>query len=142
MKHLIMAIALAATSVIATAGELSLQLHGLSWHDKERSEFDHSGRDWNERNVGLGIRNTYSETWSVQAGFYRNSVDKTTAYAAVNYTPIQFGAVRIGTFAGLVSGYRHPWAAGGMVELGPVTIRITPPINRPLTIGVEVGIPF
>lgn len=146
MKTTLIALALMATGVNAAAADLSLQLHGPSWHAAPRAEFDSTGRQWDELNVGLGIRSTYSETWSVQAGFYRNSVDRTTVYAVVNYTPLQIGPVRMGVFGGLATGYPAgvPLGAGGMVQWGPVTLRIVPPIKKltPLTLGVEVGIPF
>lgn len=144
MKKYITAIALVLLATSTFAGELSLQLHGLSWHAAPRAEFDNTGREWNERNGGLGIRHTFSDTWSVQAGAYRNSVDRTTVYAVANYTPVQFGALRVGGFAGVGSGYRTPLLAGGLVELGPVSVRIIPPIKgtTPLTFGLEVGIPF
>ena len=146
MKKIITTLALALLATTACASDVwSLQLHGLSWHAAPRAEFDNTGREWNERNVGLGIRHTFSDTWSVQAGAFRNSVDRTTVYAVANYTPVQFGALRVGGFAGLGSGYKStPLLAGGLVELGPVSVRIIPPIKgtTPLTFGLEVGIPF
>lgn len=147
MKKFITTIALALLATTACASDVwSLQLHGLSWHAKPRAEFDSTGREWNERNVGLGIRHTFSDTWSVQAGAFRNSVDRTTVYAVANYTPVQFGGVRAGVFGGVVTGYPAgiPLGAGALVELGPVTVRIIPPIKgaTPLTLGLEVGIKF
>lgn len=144
MKTFALALALLATTACASDG-WSLQLHGLSWHAKPRAEFDSTGREWNERNVGLGIRHTFSDTWSVQAGAFRNSVDRTTVYAVANYTPVQFGALRVGGFAGLGTGYKStPLLAGGLIEVGPVSVRIIPPIKgaTPLTLGLEVGIKF
>lgn len=145
MNRLILTALLAFTAAAAPAGELSLQLHGLSWHAKPRAEFDSTGREWNERNVGSGIRHTFSDTWSVQAGAFRNSLDRTTVYAVANYTPVQFGALRVGGFAGLGTGYKStPLLAGGLIELGPVSVRVIPPIRglTPLTLGLEVGIPI
>lgn len=139
------AITLAVLATNTFAGELSLQLHGLSWHAQPRSDFERGGREWNERNVGLGVRNTFSEEWSVQAGFFRNSIDRTTVYAIASYTPLKLGAVRAGGFAGVGSGYRNaPLLAGGLLEVGPVSLRIIPPIKNltPLTIGGEVGVKF
>lgn len=135
-------LALATAALISTGvdAQTSLQLHGFSWHAQERG----SGRVWNERNVGLGIRHMYSDTWSVQAGAFRNSVDRTTVYVVGNYTPLQLGMVRAGVFDGLGTGYQKPVLAGGMVEIGPVSVRIIPPLPNvtPLTIGFELGIPF
>lgn len=146
MKKFITTIALVLLATTACASDVwSLQLHGLSWHAAPRAEFDQTHRDWNERNVGLGIRHTFSATWGVQAGAYRNSVDRTTVYAVANYTPVQFGALRVGGFAGLGSGYKStPLLAGGLIEIGPVTVRVIPRIKgqTPMTFGLEVGIPF
>ena len=49
-----------------------------------------------------------------------------------------------GVFAGVGTGYQKPVLAGGLVEIGPVSVRIIPPLPNvtPLTIGFEVGIPF
>lgn len=147
MKKFTAAIALALLATTAAASEgWTLQLHGLSWHAAPRAGFDNSNRDWNERNEGLGVRNTFSDTWSVQFGAYRNSIDRTTIYAVANYTPVQVGGVRIGGFAGIGSGYRQQpvFLGGGLVELGPVSVRIIPPVKgvTPLTFGLEVGVPF
>lgn len=159
IKTIVFTLALLATS--AFAGELSLQLHGLSWHATSRAEFNQPtptpvckkckvapvakpALQWNEANVGLGIRNTFSDDWSIQGGVYRNSVDETTVYAVANYTPLHIGPLRAGGFAGLASGYKKPVIAGGLIEAGPVSVRIIPEIKgvTPLTIGVEIGIKF
>lgn len=145
MNKLILATLLAFTAVAAPAGELSLQLHGLSWHAESRDKYGYVGQEWNERNFGLGLRYEYSDTWGVQAGAYRNSVDKTTVYVAANYTPLHIGPVRGGVFAGLGSGYpKTAVLAGGVVMIGPVTLRVIPRIKgqTPFTVGIELGVPL
>lgn len=146
MKRTIIALTLAllATTSFASDG-WSLQLHGLSWHAKPRAEFDNTGRGWQERNAGLGVRRTFSPDWSVQGGFYRNSIDRTSVYALANWTPVQAGPLRMGGFAGVASGYNSSAViAGALIELGPVSMRVIPPIRHitPLTLGFEVGIRF
>jgi hypothetical protein len=145
------ALAIIALGVAATASScsvmaqgLSLQLHGISLHTESRDKYDRTGRDWNERNYGGGLRYTFNPDWSVQAGVYRNSIDRTTVYGLATYTPLHIGPVRVGVFGGLATGYNAPVIGGVALELGPVTIRVVPKIKgaTPLVFGVEVGIPF
>lgn len=108
LKHLMAtAIALAITS--ATAGEWHLQLHGISKHDKPRI----SGKPWNEKNTGAGLRYQLDDTWGVQAGGYRNSYDRHSNYLMAQFTPLHLGQVHVGAFAGYVDGYGYDMPIGG-----------------------------
>jgi hypothetical protein len=144
----IIAIMLALSSFAAQAEESpwSIQLHGASWHAEERSKYENTAQDWNEVNPGVGIRYELDKTWAVQAGVYRNSIDKVSAYALADWTPIRAGSFSIGLFGGAVTGYNSApvVAAAGIVarqEFGrfAATWRVTPPVNRPTTVAFEVG---
>lgn len=144
MKKFTMTITLALLTTNTFAGELSLQLHGLSWHAEPRSNYARTTKPWNETNAGLGLRYTFSQQWSVQAGAYNNSTEKQTVYALATLTPLQMGPVRAGLFAGVATGYTVPVLGGAAVELGPVTVRVVPKVRNatPLVVAVEVGVPF
>jgi len=115
--------------------QTTIQLHGVSWHKTGT---------FNERNYGIGIRNQINQDLAFQVGYYKNSVNKDTFYSVINYTPLTVGPVAVGVFGGLASGYKTPLVGGAMVNIGYVTVRIIPPIRSitPLTLGLEVGIPF
>lgn len=68
---------------LAQAPSWHLQLHGLSKHSDEKAV----GK-WNERNWGTGVRYQHNPTWGVQGGTFRNSYDRQSAYAIVDYTPL------------------------------------------------------
>lgn len=137
-------VAATASSCSVMAGGLSLQLHGLSTHAESRGAYDRSGQPWNERNYGLGLRYTVSPEWSVQAGAYRNSINRNTVYAIATYTPLNLGPLRVGVFGGLASGYSAPVIGGLALEAGPVTFRVVPKVkgHTPFVVAVEYGIPF
>jgi hypothetical protein len=131
----------------------SLQLHGLSWHAESRAEFNGikppaptkpAPLKWDEFNVGLGLRYTHSDDWSTQFGLYKNSSDKTTAYALATYTPLDILGARVGVFGGLATGYSKPLVAGGAVEMGQFTLRVIPRIKgvTPGAVGIELGVPL
>ena len=146
----IIAIMLALSSFSAQAEDSpwSVQLHGASWHAEDRSRFDNTGRDWNEANIGAGMRYELDKTWSVQAGAYRNSIDKVSAYALADWTPIRAGSFSIGLFGGAVTRCnRAPVVpAAGIVarqDFGMLTAtwRVTPKISdvAPAVVVFEIG---
>ena len=69
-----------------------INLHTVSHHFSERQH----GKKWNEENLGLGLRREFSNDFSVQAGFYRNSIDRWSTYAIGEYTPLTFGNLHSG----------------------------------------------
>lgn len=70
----------------------------LSYHQNRQANF-------NERNYGLGWEHKISEDLSSTVGFYRNSVRRDSAYAAVLWQPLQIGPVKAGVMAGVINGY-------------------------------------
>jgi hypothetical protein len=97
-------------------------LHTVSYHENR-------DYDYNEVNLGLGYRHQLGNGWSAQAGVYRNSYRKTTAYLIGQKEWRVFGDIHAGVFAGLASGYNQPVAAGLMASLNGITIRAVPPIG-------------
>jgi len=75
-----------------------LQINGASYH------FDRD-RGFNERNYGLGLMYRISEDKAVAVGEYKNSINKTSHYAYLDYEPLKMGPVRAGVLAGTVDGY-------------------------------------
>jgi hypothetical protein len=150
MKAIItLLLALVSFASHADESQWSMQLHGASWPSDDRSKYDDSGRDWNEVNLGIGLRYELSPVWAVQAGVYHNSVDKTSAYVIGDWLPMQAGSFKLGLFVGGVTGYSAyaVTPAGGVVarhEFGKfsATWRAMPPIPKrtPLTVGFEIGI--
>lgn len=114
--------------VSQAAGAWHINLHTVSHHFSERKR----GKTWNEENLGLGIRREFSSNFSVQAGFYRNSIDRWSTYAIGEYTPLTFGNLHSGVYAGLRTNYTRPVmaAAGALVrwqgERYSVTVRAAP----------------
>lgn len=115
------------------AADLHVQLHGASAHMSPRA----NGLPWNERNWGGGVRAQLTPDWGVQAGTYQNSFNRVSKYAFVQYTPIDFGSVRAGAFAGYLSGYNLPAPVGaGAMATWQVTTRLSttlryvPPLGK------------
>lgn len=110
---------------------------------------DTHGEHYNSRNFGLGAERTDGNL-SYMAGAYRNSLDRTSAYALVGYAPIELGPFRFGIAAGAVTGYPRlnnghvgP-AAVGLIryESGRfgVNVVLIPPVEKssPITVGLQV----
>jgi len=135
-------ILLALWAPLANAQEPSwhLQLHGLSKHSDEKAV----GK-WNERNGGAGVRYQHSQTWGLQGGTFRNSYDRQTVYAIVDYTPLLGGSV--GLFGGVATGYVNEGPLiGGLLlrwqgERVSISARIIPKVRKEHTavIALEAG---
>ena len=139
MKTLIAPILLV-ISFGSSAGELSLQLHGFSKHSGPRPD----GVAWNERNYGLGLRYQINDDWSVQGGFYKNSMSNPVGYILGQWTPVHIGPVSAGVFGGFVAPQKMNAAAGAMVNAFGFTLRIVPKVDEwhPAFKTLEYGIKF
>lgn len=109
-------------------GDWHLVVHVRSWHASQPE-----GAPWNEANWGLGVRRDLSADWSVQAGAFRNSLKKHSAYAVADWAPWRHGAWSLGGSAGLIAGgyeeaYKPAVGVFGRVQLGDVgaTLRLFP----------------
>ena len=97
-------------------------LHTVSYH------FDRSQK-WNEKNYGVGYRYQRSDGWSYQTGIYRNSYFRDAVYVIVQREWYLQHGLRVGGFAGFVTGYDVPVAAGLMVSANNLTMRFVPPVG-------------
>lgn len=108
-----------------------------SWHfDRDKS--------YNENNFGLGLERRLSDTWSVSAGFFRNSFDRHTNYAFAGYTPIEYAGWRAGVVMGGVTGYEDgisPWFTGVATrDFGSVGLNLVfSPAGIALQVKLKVG---
>jgi hypothetical protein len=81
----------------AFADSILVSPGGVSYHlDRGR---------YNERNAGIILGYEKDESTAVIAGRYKNSLGKDSTFAAVRYTPLKIGPVRIGAVAGIADGY-------------------------------------
>lgn len=114
------------------AADLHVQIHGASKHTSQPQ-----GYEFNERNLGGGVRLQLNDRWGVQVGAYKNSYRRNTKYALFQYTPIDLGNVRAGVFGGYASGYAYkvPGVAGAMATWQvsgrlSTTVRYVPPVGK------------
>lgn len=143
---LLLAALLTAGTVLAQPTGQHLVLHGLSYHLHQRP----SGKAWNELNAGVGLRQDWGNGLSTQAGLYRNSIDRSSLYGLVDYTPLALGPLRLGGFAGLATGYSSELrvVGGGVVRLQgervSLTLRAIPKVsgNKSASTALELGWSF
>jgi Antimicrobial peptide resistance and lipid A acylation protein PagP. len=99
-------------STQAVPGRNWLQTGFMSYHlDRQQTH----ERNFREQNYGIGLEHKLSENSSVSVGYYRNSIDKDSYYAAYAYQPLKAGPVKIGALAGVVTGY--PLNNGGPIPM-------------------------
>jgi hypothetical protein len=143
MKKLFLVLAaVAATTTacrVSAQDQYSFVLHGASHHTKPRP----SGKEWNQFNAGIGLRLETANSLSYQAGIYRDSVFKNTAYGLVNYTPVQFSGLTMGGFVGAKHNGSLTAIVGALIKSNYATLRIAPaPQSKGLVYAVEFTIPF
>lgn len=147
-----------------TAGPWGLQVHVASVQPTQRA-----GAPWNGSNDGFAVRYAFDDTFALQAGHYRNEhtvqgYNFFANYAYGDYTPLHFGPVRLGVFAGAVSGYDDYCLTGAKVaamkEVGVApkaglvgryqwrlfngTLRLNPALRHagPASLSAELGFSF
>ena len=135
--------AIAATS--ATAADYSVVVHGASHHFTERAQ-----GNWNQSNLGLGLRSEFDKDLAAQVGFYHNSENKGSLYALADYTPLHLGPVSVGAFAGVATGYAKPAVpvAGAVARLHfgrtVLALRLAPKaaVGGSAVVSVEFALKF
>lgn len=142
MKKVVLLLTLV-TGTACAESSVHLQFHGASHHFRERG----GNIPWNEKNLGLGIRYQYSSMWGVQAGFFDNSVNRTTVYVVAQFSPIVVNGTSAGIYAGFATGYDEKWKnlLGGFFitqqwDQVSLTVRYVP-INRGV-LAFEAGVKF
>lgn len=156
--------ALAQVAPEKVASPWSLQVHVASVQPTQRA-----GAPWNTSNDGFAVRYAFSDTYAVQAGHYRNEhtvqgYNFFANYVYGDYTPLHLGPVRLGVFAGVVSGYDDYCLTGAkvteMTEVGlapkaglvgryqwrlfNATLRLNPALRHagPASLSAEFGFSF
>lgn len=139
MKKLLLSILLC-TSSFSYAGNFDILLHVKSWH---------SAGEFNERNTGIGVVYNQSKGTSYAVGVYRNSLNNTSAYALIQYLPIEYKALQAGIFAGAISGYPNAnIAAGALLKINTGDyyhqFQIVPKVQgvTPAVVGYSLGFKF
>jgi hypothetical protein len=75
----------------------------------------HAEAGYNNNTPGLGVLCDAGGDWRLAAGTYFNSVRKQSYYAGAAWQPVKIGAVKLGAYGGLATGYKPhavPFAAG------------------------------
>lgn len=137
MKRLFIAIAVLASMSAQAEGLIpdALVVHGASLHSKPRP----SGKAWNEVNYGLAAVWNVGEDTSLQAGAYKDSVFKPTAYVLVNYMPIHLGDMQLGGFVGAKVSDKVMPVIGLSASYKHVVLRLAPaPQSRGFVTTIEV----
>ena len=89
-----------------------LIVNGIAQH------LGHESHCHNHVTPGIGFEHPFSESWRLAIGAYSNSNCSESAYIAGAWLPLRYGALRLGTITGLVTGYRtSPAPAGGFVAV-------------------------
>ncbi len=121
---IIIALIVAAASFLptatASAGELGIDLFGLSYHLDRR---DDSGRRFNEFNYGLGVNYTFFSNdrsrYYLEGAIYHDSYNYTARFGAVGYDYRLFDQLYFGLIVGLIDS-RSVSDAGSIVGAVPM----------------------
>jgi hypothetical protein len=72
--------------VVSTAGEIGINIYGLSYHPDRR---DSAGKSFNELNVGIGLNYALYEThrsiFPIEGGIFKNSGGDVAKYIGAGY---------------------------------------------------------
>src|SRR5208337_4382088 len=90
----------------------------------------HPTRNFDEFNPGAGLECALTRQWAGAAGYFRNSLDRPSFYAAAIYTPkfAQWRWLHLGAVGGIITGYNY-----GRFGLGGPNNR-TGPLLAPVAI--------
>jgi len=97
MKKALIAIAIVATAP-AVMADVWINPGFYSYHLQR-------DRGFNNVNTGLGFEASLTDTYSVTAGFFRNSDRETSRYVGVYAMPFKAGAFKAGAAMGAFDGY-------------------------------------
>lgn len=98
---------------------------------------------FNRDNFGVGVERRLSDSVSLEAGYYNNSYNRSTFYAAASYLPLQAKlgdlTLKAGVMAGVATGYEQEApkiSRGGLTPM--VTIKATVDHKSGWGVGVQV----
>lgn len=102
MKKILAVCAVIFSTSVVNADELSIIAHGYSKHL--------DNHNFMERNYGAAMRYSH-EDFGIQTGAYRNSINNTSFYFGVDWSPFQYKtssciSVEAGPYYGVVTGYK------------------------------------
>jgi hypothetical protein len=116
------------------ASAMDWVIHGLTHHTKPRP----SGKEWHEVNPGIAARWTQGEL-AYQAGIYRDSIGKGTAYALADWEPWSYEGLRFGGFLGAKYNGQASGIVGFVAHRSNIGLRVFP---APKSKGIGVSIEF
>lgn len=134
-------------------GDLSIVFSTVSRHFGDH-DFLENGRQrpFNEFNPGIGLEYRLNEHFHLEAGAYKNSLYRTSAYAGIGVETSGSKFIGAGAQAGLLTGYKtkSPFAGMPYIRVGPrdsdvnFKVNIVPPIEglTPGTVGVQMRVKF
>lgn len=97
-----------------------VELMGPSFHTVKASI---TGQVYNNATYGAGAGFDLGPQTSIEAGVYRNSFYKASAYVEFDYLPLSVGRVRIGAGGGVVSGYQRFSGGGYLTPMAGMVVR-------------------
>jgi hypothetical protein len=126
------------------ADEVSLVGHGFSHHI--------DNHNFNERNYGGAVRYGRDD-WAIQVGAYRNSINKDSVYAGIDWSPLKYEThsclkFEAGAYYGFATGYKFDITPvvglQAAVKCGDVFARVRampdPYYNSKAVGAIEVGL--
>lgn len=96
MTRSLVALMLLMVSTVVQAQDRWIHLSGVSWHDQP---------GYNQHNWGVGLERRVIERWTLSAGVYRNSLDRTGVYGLARYHWSQSGPIGVNIMMGAATGY-------------------------------------
>ena len=113
----------------AAQGDLWLDVNVGSRHSEDRYLWRGQVREYNERNLGLGLGYEWRSWLEAKAGWFENSYEKTSVYAVVNAKWDLAGRSRWlvapGISGGLITGYHDtPEQTGTVAPWGLLTLSL------------------
>lgn len=117
------------TAAIAAQGDVWLDVHGVSYHDKAGRCYTEAGvcKKFNEFNRGVGLSYGAQDWLEVSAGYYRNSYDENTVYMSGTLKhdiPIGNFTVSPGLRLGIATGYERDCNGCAVAPLGLLVLQV------------------
>lgn len=115
----------------ARAGELFLDINGISKHSQSTYWYQGQEIPFNSENPGIGITYKARPHLDLKSGFYKNSYYRTSAYAAINISK-EFRIEKVGVTPGVMFG-----VATGYTDTPMYSHVLQPSVF--LTVGIKLS---